>query len=405
MKKRTNEAMWVENAHRWQINVTNDDGVRKTFVCATEGRKGKVEAEHKADNWLSTSVVDGNARVDRLFEIYINSLKDRGASATHWKPYKSIGDSWIIPVLGRKKICKLAAADFDALATAAYVDGKSKKYIKNICCVAKNFLKFCRKRNLTTLIVEDLIIPDGAPEGEKFPLQPSEIKVLMKNDMSTWRSRVVPDFYIHFYRFAVLTGLRPSELCGLQKSDFSGLTFTIKRGVNVENEVTKGKNKRARRVKKMNTYAAAEYRAQMEMLRFMGIESDWVFPGEDGGPSSQENIRNAWYRYCKHNGIAERETQDGGVRLITPYELRHTYSSVTKDMPEGLKKLDMGHSDDFDGDATYTHILDGDLNKMARFSDAAFGEIFAPKSTPKSTLSVIGNRQKVIVVKQKKLGN
>ena len=51
MAERKNEAQWIESRQRWQIKVQVDDK-RKTFTSYTPGRKGKVEAERKADRWI-----------------------------------------------------------------------------------------------------------------------------------------------------------------------------------------------------------------------------------------------------------------------------------------------------------------------------------------------------------------
>ena len=48
---RISEAYWVDRYHRWQVNVQRD-GKRKTFTSTLTGRKGKLEAERKADRWL-----------------------------------------------------------------------------------------------------------------------------------------------------------------------------------------------------------------------------------------------------------------------------------------------------------------------------------------------------------------
>ena len=53
-------------------------------------------------------------------------------------------------------------------------------------------------------------------------------------------------------------------------------------------------------------------------------------------------LRN-WNRYSAFNKISEK----------SPYELRHTFFSVGKDIPEELIKPIGGHSKSFDGFATY----------------------------------------------------
>ncbi|WP_300024332.1 hypothetical protein [Oscillibacter sp.] len=44
-------------------------------------------------------------------------------------------------------------------------------------------------------------------------------------------------------------------------------------------------------------------------------------------------------------------------------------------MPEGLKKMVVGHSKDMDTEGTYGHQLTGDMKKAADYSALAFDKI------------------------------
>ena len=55
---RKNEAVWLDKYNRWQIKVQSD-GVRKTFYSSQKGRKGKIEAEAKADKFINGGIVTG----------------------------------------------------------------------------------------------------------------------------------------------------------------------------------------------------------------------------------------------------------------------------------------------------------------------------------------------------------
>lgn len=82
---------------------------------------------------------------------------------------------------------------------------------------------------------------------------------------------------------------------------------------------------------------------------------------------------------------------DNGIVAATPYEMRHTFVSVNKDMPEGLKKMVIGHSKDMDTEGTYGHEMQGDMERAAEYIDAAFDRLLsglksgflAPKSKQK----------------------
>ena len=60
---------------------------------------------------------------------------------------------------------------------------------------------------------------------------------------------------------------------------------------------------------------------------------------------------------------------------ITPYELRHTFFSVNKEVPKELVKMVGGHSDEFDTFGTYGHRLEGELTRAAELINDAYVDI------------------------------
>ena len=68
----------------------------------------------------------------------------------------------------------------------------------------------------------------------KTSLQPDQLKRLFDES---------PEWYINALRFEVLTGLRPGEVFGLQKSDFKDGIITIRRAQNCQNVETHAMNR------------------------------------------------------------------------------------------------------------------------------------------------------------------
>ena len=68
------------------------------------------------------------------------------------------------------------------------------------------------------------------------------------------------------------------------------------------------------------------------------------------------------------------------ITKVQPYELRHTFVSLNKDMPDGLKKLIVGHSKDMDTEGVYGHEMEGDQKKAAAYVDQAFNRVFSMES-------------------------
>lgn len=365
MSERKNEAVWIEARQRWQIKVQND-GQRKTFTSKLTGKKGKADAERQADRWLEEPIYAERARVSDLLDQYVKHLKDT-KSKGHSGQYEGFVRLHIKPVIGMKRINKLTEGDLQDVIDLAYAKSKlSDKTLRDIRGCLMNWLKWCRKHGKTKLHPDSFTIPAGAKRSEKRIVPPDGLVTLFKSSMTTWRGKPVEDWYIHAYRFEVLTGLRPGELKGLRdRDDVNGNKVSVRRAINIRGETTQGKNENALRTFQMSERAMQEVEAQRAMLRKVGIVSPYLFPAKDGGPMKHDHYYSCWQRYCEANGIP----------TTSLYELRHTYVSVNKEMPSGLKKMVIGHSKDMDTEGVYGHQMAGDMEKAAAYASAAFDEV------------------------------
>lgn len=372
MSMRVNAPKWLEKYARWQINVSKN-GKRKTFTSTAPGRKGRLECQRKADAWLDAGLEDYNIRVCELAEEWLKELELR-ASYGHWEQYKSFFQNYIIPRIGATRVRNLTEQHLQDVILWAYTHPKrkskerlSRKTLEDLRICVCAFIKYARKKGATRLFPEDLRLPNGAKRGQKLPLIPSDLQKLFSSSATIFRGKVCKEWYIHAYRFAVITGLRPGELLGLQdRRDIDGRYCTIRESVNIYGAITSGKNERARRSFMMPDAALKELDAQRAMLRAAGIISPHLFPAPDGERPSYHIFKSAWYRYRDYNGISPR----------TLYEMRHTWFSLNKQAPAELVKMMGGHGKDFDTFGVYGHALEGDAEKMARLVDTALENIF-----------------------------
>lgn len=372
MSMRTNAPKWLDKYGRWQINVSKN-GSRKTFTSSTPGRKGCIECQKKADAWLVSGSDDYAIRVSALAERWIEELKLR-TSPDYWKQYEGFFRNYITPRIGALRVNSLTAQHLQDVILWAFTHPKSKhrkalshKTLDNLRDCLSAFIKYARKSGITTLLPEDLRLPNNAKRPQKLPLQPSDIQRLFTSDQTLYKGTQTFDWYIHAYRFTIITGLRPGELAGLQdRRDIDGKYCTIREAVNVHGETTSGKNDRARRSFILPDYALREIEAQRAMLKAAGIISPYLFPNPDGGHIVYPTFKSWWYRYRDFNGLSAR----------TLYEMRHTWFSLNKSAPSELVKMMGGHGKDFDTFGTYGHALAGEAEQMARLVDDALENIF-----------------------------
>ena len=198
-----------------------------------------------------------------------------------------------------------------------------------------------RLSKMSTLRPEELHVPKGARSKEKEILQPEDLRTLFEVDTTILDGKLIEDPYVNAYRFSIVTGLRPGELIGLSWKDVKGGRVKIRRAINTRGEETRGKNDNAVRAFALTDSAAAILQAQKKLTG--GQES--VF-----GISCEDTYRKYWRRYCEANGL----------HYVPPYNLRHTFVSLAKTLPEGQVKPLVGHSRQMDTFGIYAHLIHGE---------------------------------------------
>lgn len=357
-KERRAEAVWIESRSRWQINV-QQGGKRKTFTSSTPGRKGKHEAEGKADDWLEAGQPE-SVRFDAAWGMYLDHLK-RTTGTLNYTDNKSIGENWILPALESKRLSKIKLADLQAIINSAAEKGRSKRTCKNIKDKLAGFFVWAADNKFGYDVdCSKIKIPAQTKEEERSVLQPDQLKILFSESTIKRSMLMVECHYIHAFRLLVCLGLRAGELCGLKVSDYDGTTLYINRSINRVRQITPGKTANARRSIVLPQRAKDIITAQQDMLARNGIRSQWIFPDTDGNPTNPNNFTRRWHSYASQHGIT-----------VSVHELRHTFISMTnKDLPAAMLKQVVGHSDAMPTDDVYGHEIDGDKQRAANIIDA-----------------------------------
>ncbi len=355
---RTSEAAWLDKYSRWQVNVQKD-GVRRSFYSTTPSKRGKADAERKADLWL-TSGVGKDVRFEVAWDGYLNHVQATTKTESYLKA-ESIGRIWFAE-LKKRRLSSIAPGDFQEIIERAGIEGKAKRTCGNIRAQAVAFYMYCKSKRHPLEDPRPLNVPTSAPVGERTILQPEKIKTLFSDDTTTWRGKVVCDPLIYAYRFLFLVALREGELCGIRKEDIKDGVLHLTRAFNRLGEQTTGKNKNARRVIVLPETAVSVLEAQKAALKERGIISPWVFPASNGERLDNHYFYKSWKRYGEAHGIS-----------TTVHELRHSAISVLKaDLPLALMKKPIGHSASMDTLGTYGHEVDGDAQRAAEIMEQVY---------------------------------
>ena len=383
MAKRTNTAVWLEKYSRWQIKVQKDN-IRKTFTSPTPGKKGQREANAKADAWLDDDV-SSPKRVDQLWADYLEwayPTPDGAPVPAGRKKAVYTGDSYLLPALGKMRIDAVNEGHLQSIINKAYTHGSlkkkhkqrrpqnlplSRKTLMNIRADLVAFFKYCRRvARVTSLNPEGLTIPQGARYKGKQILQPEALKILFTVDTTKMYGKEIFDEFIYAYRFQAACGLRPGELIGLWVGDIKPTgEVRLHHSINVDGVETHGKNENAKRSFVMPPLAKAAYEAQLDLLRSKGIELNYNTPLFQ--IPNEHTYYGRWTRYLKSNNLPH----------ISLYELRHTFVSIAKFLPEGQIRPIVGHSKSMDTFGTYGHLLTGEAEKTAEDLGAVFEQILS----------------------------
>ena len=359
--ERRSEAIWIESKKYWQIKVQRN-GVRKAFTSSLSGRKGKHEAEGKADEWLKNGTTD--MRFPAAWNLFIEAQADRTGAANVSK-LTQLHKLYLAPNILEKKLSSITPILWQSCIDAAAQKGLSERTCINIRAAINEFVTFAVRSRWSIQRLEkgDLGIPKtAAAKKEKTVLQPDEIRTLFTDACFPRYGRQVEAHYIYAWRFLLVTGLRRGEMCGLRNEDISGRTLTVQRSINSANVITEGKNKNARRTIELTDTALSVLKDQRNMLKRKGLASPWVFCDPYGERPNPQCVYDQWDTYRKHHNIKSNL-----------HELRHTFISVNKsDLPLELMKSVVGHSASMDTFGVYGHEIEGDRHRAAAIIDNVF---------------------------------
>lgn len=358
----TAEAKWCESRKYWKINV-QIDGLRRSFYSKDPTKRGKKEAEAKAEAW-ATVRSGGDMRLSEAYAAYLNSKKGTVSPST-FAQLQTYQKKICTLELAGKKVSRVTVQDLQTLLDGEVKAGKQKQSIDTFRNQIVAFWGFCRRSRLPVmeLLPGDLQNNSKLAVKEKAVLQPEALQTLFVSDKDTMHGVPCACWHINAFRLAAIVGLRRGEITALRWQDVSDTAIMVNGAINCRGEETRGKTKNAVRMIALSAHARLILDAQRAKLADAGIISPWVFPGRDGKREEPRQFYEDWKRYAKANGIDA---------AITFHCLRHTAVSLYKaDVPLALLKQSLGHSTSMDTLGHYGHQLDSDNQRTAALMDKA----------------------------------
>jgi integrase len=168
--------------------------------------------------------------------------------------------------------------------------------------------------------------------------------------------------YYYCFQFLLVTGMRPSEVCGLKYSDIKQGKIKVSE-TRSKYDISDGKTKNATRTLDINPVMLDIINLNKAFLKAEEVESEYLFPTKDGFASNSGYLSRAWSRLIKDTGIK-----------LTLYELRHGFVSLMIDkLPLSELQRVVGHSSRMDTAHTYAHAVKCDNNSSEIISKTMSG--------------------------------
>lgn len=274
--------------------------------------RGKLDEQ--ARGRLATA---GKTTVGEWLDTFLARKKETREGGTHGF-YRDIADSLIRPVLGPVLLAKLHKRDVERWQAQLTKDGKSADRRRKAALVLRIALN--------EAIRDDLIATNPATKVEKPKAEHKEQQVFDTDQAKRFIAATAGYRMAAYYVLALDSGMRPSELLGLNWGDIDRTAgvVSVKRAL----EFTKGefklkppKSKAGLRrilVTPKTVEVLREHRSRMAE-EGQNVESGLVFPTRTGGFQSQPTMyRRSFLPILKKAKLPQ----------VRPYTLRHTSATL-----------------------------------------------------------------------------
>jgi integrase len=317
---------------RYCLRVQSN-GVQKTFYGTTS-----KECISKAKLW------DGKASATTPCKIAMKSWLDTHVatkSKATYCQYETLTRLYINPVIGIIPINKILPINCQQVINKMQKKGLSASSMGHTKKVMHSFFEYERrmKKSIAVNPCIDIVVSKNKTTRDRRSATPEELKMI-------WEA-LDGSHYSNCFKFLLLTGLRPSEVCGIKFSDIKGTTITISE-TRTRYEIGQGKTLNAKRTLNISQGMVDVINNQIAYLNAtFEKKPSHLFPNYCGEPSHSGLLTRQWNRTTSH------------CTDLTCYELRHTFVSLMIDkLP--LKELQafIGHSSRMDTSTTYAHIFD-----------------------------------------------
>ena len=304
-------------------------------------RSATFPTKSAAREWLNAQLTEvgagratdaGSVTFGEYLKDWLGSLGMQQLEPTTVAWYRSAVNRHIVPALGDVKLSKLSPVMIEAFlaekAESGRLDGKG-----GLGPASVRRLQITLTKALSAAVRHGLLPRNPTDFADKPKVQPIDAteKVWTPEEMTAFLEMTKADRLAPLWQTACMTGLRRSELCGLQWGDvdLAARVLSVKRArvqINGGKPITKApKSAASRRVVDFDAETSDALRAwkvtQLEERLRAGTawsQEDWVFTSEAGQPHNPEWVGKRFRKLIAGSDLP----------TITMRELRHSHATA-----------------------------------------------------------------------------
>jgi len=250
---------------------------------------------------------------------------------------------YIKPAIGDKRLQKLSPADLRSLFDALNKKDLGAASQRQVHQLLLTSLKHALQVEIVTRNVAEIVRPNPPRQRER-----EELAAFTPDEAALFLAACRADPSGAWFEFALGTGMRRGEVCGLRWTDLNLKTCTIAVRETVSDtggtiRISAPKTVNSRRTVHLSgeTLALLSRHRERQAVTAQAVGTAWVDSGRvftnlHGGTVRPNNLRRDMTRLC----------QAAGVRFLPIHGLRHTYASLSlqRGIPVEVVSKQLGHS-------------------------------------------------------------
>jgi integrase len=336
---------------------------RRTVRCpkAENSERGarRLLARLQEERRQSQDARSGRQTVTEFAQARINAQAEH-LKARSLRFEQQMLELYLLPVLGHKRLDRVAADDIDRLLaklrTMPRADGRegtlSPRTVRHAFNAGKRLFDEAVRRRAILWNPFTAVRAPRVQDEENEALTDEQLRALLltaaDHRYSSMR-RLYPICLV-----AVVLGLREGEVLGLRRRDYNEKTATLAiaqqvQTVNGETSFDTPKTKRSKRSVPVPSWLASVLREQLDALEAAEVTSDLLFPSDVGTPIMPRNLVRDYHKLQRY----------ANIERVSFHQLRHTAATrlAALGTPQAIIAGILGHAlPGVTGDYTHAQV-------------------------------------------------